>query len=144
MIKSSMKLLTKLIAVLLLLLSYMACNRMPDTLQPAPCPDDLACTEEYRSIVVTILSEDGLPIALDRFTVTEGDLELSLETNIGTDRGWHTIFSDAFQKTYQNREVTLKLKGYLGDKMVVNQDYVVGADCCHIYNVSGPAEIRLP
>ena len=125
---------------LILLINFLACNRMPEI---QPCPTDIACTEEFRTIGVTI-TQDNQPLNLDRYTVTTEGEALELDNNLGMGSGWHTLFTDAFQKTYQNREITLSLKGYLGTEMVVNQDYVVGADCCHIYLVSGPEEISLP
>ena len=124
----------------LLILTFFACSC---TQNVAPCPLDIACTEEFRSIGVTILDSAGTPVTLDRYSVFESGNELAIDFNLGLGEGWHTIFSDTYQMTYQNQEVTITLEGYLGGEMVVNQDYVVGADCCHVFLVSGPEEIRL-
>lgn len=126
----------KMILILLVMIATVSCDR-------TSCARNVACTEEFRSIGVNIRAIDGAPVALDMYTVVDGEDELALDANVDMERGWHVIFTDAFQSQYENREVTLTLTGYIDGTVVVNQDFVVGADCCHVFLVSGPEEIFL-
>ena len=44
---------------------------------------------------------------------------------------------DEAQQEYQNKEVQLQLIGYIDGQEVINEYYLVGADCCHVYPISG-------
>jgi len=102
----------------------------------------VACTEEFRSIVVTIQNTAGQPITLDLYTVEERGQMLWRDT--GQEDGQYTLLTDALQESFENREATVTLFGFIDNEEVVSQDYVIGADCCHIFLVSGPLEIIIP
>ena len=106
--------------------------------------EEIACTEEFRTIVVKIENPDEEPIALDDFKVihqgNQNDItrefsETELEQMQAT--GTYTLFGDEFSRDYQNKEIEIQFIGFIDGQEIVRSDYRVGADCCHVYFVSG-------
>lgn len=123
--------------LLLAFLSILACNSDDQS----NC-SNIACTEEFRTIIVTIEDQNQEPVALDSFQVTNlntgedmtpqlspSELEMIQET------GQYPIADDS--SFGLNQEVTLQLRGFINDEEVVNSNYVVATDCCHINFQSG-------
>ncbi|WP_339835904.1 hypothetical protein [uncultured Maribacter sp.] len=114
------------------------------------CGENTACTQNYKTIGVTIKDSFGVKIVLDSYTVidmaTKEDLTISYsneEFENYRDTGYYPIFSDAFRVQYQNSKATISFKGYISDNEVVTEDFIVGADCCHVRRISGNTEIVL-
>lgn len=130
---------------LLMLLSFITnchCN----------CDSDcvgIACTEEFVTIIVTITDQDTSPfilndykvINLDNNTDITNDLNDFYQSFIG--EGVYPIFDDRYQQEYQNQEVELQFIGYIDEQEVINEFYLVGADCCHVYPISGDYDITI-
>ncbi len=109
-----------------------------------------ACTEEFRTITVTIKDSENNPVALDSFKVTnlENGDDLSRELNnaeFGAMReiGVYPLFGDEYARDFRNREVEINFKGYINNQELINSDYKVGADCCHVMLISGDPEISI-
>ncbi len=109
---------------------------------------DVSCTEEYRTIVVNIINSEGEPVALDSFKVVDlrNGRDLSDEPDDQTfqimrERGNYPVFSDKYVEDYMQEELQIKFTGFIEDVEVVSEIYKVGADCCHIYHVSGDLEL---
>ena len=143
-----MKRFTKLtfLLLLLLLLSFVqvACNG--DDI--FGCGINTSCTDDFRSVVVSIQDGDGNPVALDTYEVINletgeplditfafGDLQTAQET------GMYPIANDGIFPS--NQEVELQLRGFINEVEVITSDYVVATDCCHIGLVSGDTELIL-
>ena len=105
------------------------------------------CTEEYRTIVVEIKDSEGQPVVLDSFKVVElrtgRDLTIEPGDTYMRERGFYPIFSDRYAREYKQQELQIKFIGNIGGVEVVSEVYKVGADCCHIYYVSGDLELVL-
>ena len=108
------------------------------------------CTEEFRTLTIEIKDSQGNPVALDAFRVinTMDGRELSLEIaqtefQYLREQGTYPIFSDLFSREYKQREIPINFKGYINETEVVNSNYQVGADCCHVYYISGPLKLQL-
>ena len=109
---------------------------------------DAICTDEFRHINILIKHTDGDPVSLNSFKVTElennRDLTLSL-----TDEGWaavirtgsYPIFNDGYVREYQNKEFKIEFSGFIDNQKVVDQIYIVGANCCHVYLQEGPTQL---
>ena len=41
------------------------------------------------------------------------------------------------------QDCTITFKGYISNEEVINEEFVVGADCCHVSLISGNTEIIL-
>ena len=137
---------TVLIRLTLIILStifLLSCND-----SESGCEDilaDVICTEQFVSLRVTVKDKNGIPITLDRFEVInmENNVDIALHYNTGSIYiprcGQYPLASDG--DVAYNENLHLIFKGYLDDQTVVEINYIVSADCCHIFLVSGNLEI---
>jgi len=117
---------------ILLLLFFIGCEN-----NTANDCTDQACTEEFRTITVTIKDSENNPVVLDSFKVTnlENGDDLTRELNnfefeAMRKKGVYPLFGDEYTRDFDNREI-------------INSDYKVGADCCHVILISGNPEISI-
>ena len=138
----------KLFVGLITLLLTLNCsdNGTDDT----PNCSEAICTEEYRTITVSVKDKEGVAVALDYFKVvvlSNGeDITLdasSSEYDWMAKNGNYPLFSDKYVAKYSNKELEINFKGYVDDKLLVDSDYVVGADCCHVTLIEGETDIVL-
>jgi len=131
---------------LLIVLLVSNCNE--SEVEDQPDCTNIICTEEYRTITVNVRGKDGNAVALDRFTV----MVLPNETDITPDwsdneidlmskNGIYPLFSDKYSNTYRNKQIEINFKGYIEDKQVLDANYTVGADCCHVFLVDGETNL---
>src|SRR5690606_20734993 len=106
------------------------------------------CSEEYRTIVVHVETSDGSPVVLDGFKVTdltnERDITLQLDDtthDYQSVRGIYPIFSDKYARDYKEQQLQIKFSGFIDGLEVVSEIYKVGADCCHVFYISGELEL---
>jgi len=137
-----MKLLVGLITVLLTL------NCSDNGTDDAPNCSDAICTEEYRTITVSVKDKEGVAVALDYFEVVDlsnGD-DITLDVSSSefawmAKNGAYPLFSDKYVAKYSNKKLGINFKAYVDDKLLVDSDYVVGADCCHVTLIEGETDI---
>lgn len=104
------------------------------------------CTEEFRTITAEITDAEANPVLLDSLSIIDitNDLELDLSLlDSQFENGFYTIFNDNFVSEYRNQEISLHFRGFQEGELIVTETYKVGADCCHVYYISGPLEIIL-
>ena len=130
---------------LLLLLFFTGCENN----DPNDCKNQ-ACTEVFKTIVVTIKDSENNPVALDSFKVTnlENGDDLSRELNNAEfeamgENGVYPLFGDEYARDFSNKEVEINFKGYIDNQEIISSDYKVGADCCHVILISGDTEISI-
>ena len=132
----------------LLFLFIMACNGHKETEQEECAM--VVCTEIYVTLTVSIKNTSGDIIALDSFEVVDTNTGKNLTENYSDpeyqyykEQGLYPIFSDKYHEQYKNSEAVISFKGYVSNNKVVDQEFIVGADCCHVNLISGPSEIVL-
>ncbi len=132
------------ILVLLMISIFISC----DCSSNSDCVD-VACTEEFVMITVNIVDNDQNSIILDYYMVKDVDNNIDLTNELKDyyqsylDEGIYPIFDDDFQQDYQNQEIELQFIGYIDSQEVINEFYLVGADCCHVYPISGNYDIAI-
>ena len=102
--------------------------------------EEVICTMEYRYILIDV--KGG--ILDDFYTIRKytGDtIRYEKDNIIGNNS--YIILSDNYQNKIKNKEEIFIFKGYITDSLVVNEQYVIKADECHINYVSGKKEINL-
>jgi hypothetical protein len=105
--------------------------------------EGVMCTMMFAMVTAEVRNADGTPAGLDS-TVTIAENGSTIPTSPGnTSAGMYTIVDDGYQKPLANKMEKVKFKGYRNGAMVVDQDYTVKADCCHVSKVSGPAVVSL-
>lgn len=138
-----MKLYAGLLAVLVL--PMLNCSDKGE--EQTPNCLNAVCTEEFRTITVSVKDMNGTAVALDSFKVvlSNGD-DVTLDTS-GSDYDWmikngtYPLFSDKYVAKYRNKELEINFQGYVDDRLLVDSDYVVGVDCCHVTLLEGETDI---
>ena len=125
-----MKLVSFFILIVVSILIIISCTK----------DEEVICTMEYRYISIDV--KGG--ILDDFYTIRKytGDtIRYEKDNIIGSNS--YIILSDNYQNKIKNKEEIFIFKGYITDSLVVNEQYVIKADECHINYVSGKKEINL-
>lgn len=126
------------IPVLIVLLSLFGCTDKDD------CTG--FCTEEFKSIRFTIKDADGSQIMLDSFTVilTESNRDITEDLHFDpTFTNSYPIIDDSFFAEAKSNNLKVQFIGIVNDMIVIQENYVIGTDCCHIELISGETEITI-
>jgi hypothetical protein len=125
-----MKLVSFFILIVVSILILISCTK----------DEEVICTMEYRYISIDV--KGG--ILDDFYTIRKytGDTIRNEKDNIIVNNSY-IILSDNYQNKIKNKEEIFIFKGYITDSLVVNEQYVIKADECHINYVSGKKEINL-
>lgn len=125
-----MKLVSFFILIVVSILIIISCTK----------DEEVICTMEYRYISIDV--KGG--ILDDFYTIRKytGDTIRNEKDNIIGSNSY-IILSDNYQNKIKNKEEIFIFKGYITDSLVVNEQYVIKADECHINYVSGKKEINL-
>lgn len=104
------------------------------------------CTEEFKSIHLTIKDANGNSIVLDQFTVTLTDSNKDITEDLDFDQtfaGTYPIIDDSFTSEAKSNDLKVQFIGKIDDTIVVEENYIIGSDCCHILLISGETEITI-
>ena len=106
------------------------------------------CTQNFVILFANVTDTSGVAIPLDNFEVVDIETgeNLTLDSSAQEfktyrEKGTYPIFSDTYRIQYQNTKTTISFKGYISSNEVVNESFVVGADCCHVQLISGNTDI---
>ena len=125
-----MKLVSFFILIVVSILILISCTK----------DEEVICTMEYRYILIDV--KGG--ILDDFYTIRKytGDtIRYEKDNIIGNNS--YIILSDNYQNKIKNKEEIFIFKGYITDSLVVNEQFIIKADECHIDYVSGKKEINL-
>ncbi len=134
-----------LVVFILATIILISCNNNDDS--KVDC-NDIACTEVFVTLIVSIKDENKNPIALDAFEVinTENgnNITVSLsasELEMAQQSGEYPLVNDASLGINQKEKI--QFKGFINNQEVISSNYTVSTDCCHINLVSGTLELSL-
>lgn len=99
------------------------------------------CTEIYKSIFLSVKDEQGMPVKLDQAYSIRLSSKQKLALNDIDEQGLYVVLNDDFQKQLKDKQEEFRFVGYQNEQIVLDQHYVIGADKCHIYKVSGVEEV---
>ncbi|WP_138475759.1 hypothetical protein [Dyadobacter bucti] len=121
-------------AVLIVLLFFAGLNACQNDLDSK----QVYCTDIFIGIRIKV---SGGPLT-DHYTVRMSSSD-TIRRPESTDpqTQWYTVLDDNYQRKLANQEDVFRFIGKRGDVIVVEEDYVIGADECHVYKVSGKDEI---
>ena len=113
--------------------------------KPQPCDPNVMCTMIFTAINLHVVSTNGEPILLDDYYTLR---ETTSDTIRGTPAaqiidGNYMVLSDGYRKRLLNTEDKFRFIGIKAGRQVVNEVFIIAADCCHIHEVSGKAEVML-
>lgn len=128
----------KNLLVILSIILATACTTPKDT---DHC-GNMACTEEFRTVTITINNELGEAFELDSFkTIVKRSQEEFTNDDSFSDDGVYSILNDS-QKDYTSFDgETFVFEGMKNGLIVVSEEFVINKDCCHISYVSGNTNI---
>ncbi|OEK01552.1 hypothetical protein BFP97_08465 [Roseivirga sp. 4D4] len=132
----------KLICTLFsLLLILTACsNSDEDVDNTSSCPDNIACTQVFISLTFSPKTANGVPIFLDSYysqNLDNGETYSILNSSVASTASYVVISDEQIEQI--NQEGTnIRFIGLQGNQIVVQQDFLVGHDCCHVVPLGGP------
>lgn len=104
---------------------------------------DVVCTEEFRYITVEIVDSKNEPIVLDSYKIIRNDTDEDITHKEDMFQNSYPIINDSYQNEIANKKLSLTFTGVLNNQEVINEIYIVSADCCHIDLISGKTKIIL-
>lgn len=134
--------------ILVLITIFIASCSNDNGTKEQDCSEPIACTQNFVIIGVSVKDASGVNIPLDSFKVVDitTGKNITLVSNEEDFEGYkmdsfYPIFNDTYRIDYQNKISTIAFTGYSSDKVVVNEEFEVGADCCHVRLISGNTAI---
>lgn len=104
------------------------------------CKKDIACTEEYRYITITVQGEP-----LDAFyTIRDCNadtIRYAYDSLMGHQT--YVVLADNYQPEIRNKTEHFSFKGFINNSLVVDEPFVIKANDCHIEYVSGNTTVQL-
>jgi hypothetical protein len=134
-----------IIISLFIAIILISCNNDDDS--NSDC-ENVSCTLEFRTIVISIKDQNQNPVALDSFEVinieNNDDMTILLSASgfeMAQQFGQYPLLDDGSLGVNREREV--QFKGFINNQEVISSIYTVSTDCCHINLVSGTLELTL-
>lgn len=134
----------KKLVILLGIQIIFSCSETKTIVEDNQCNKiDIVCTENFITISIEIVDSNDNPVTLDSFKVIQKNTGKDISNNANLYNNYYPIVDDSYQHQLENKEQTFIFMGFKDNKEVVKETYVIAADCCHIYLVSGKTKITL-
>ena len=107
------------------------------------CGEITACTRELRTVKVEIMDPEGVPVELDR-TETSSQFGKTVTTYEGASddqNGVYLVISDTHKSDLPSEFKIVRFRGWKNGRELVDQQFVINKDCCHIGKLEGPNQI---
>ncbi|MCE7990696.1 MAG: hypothetical protein HEP71_01895 [Roseivirga sp.] len=109
--------------------------------QPLECRADIGCTEVFVTFTYAPSDNQGNAIILDSYYSQNMDNGQTY-TFTGQDsqftKGLYTVLTDAQLGEIKANGTNIRFIGTKDGAIVVEQDFLIGHDCCHIVPLQGP------
>jgi hypothetical protein len=129
--------------VLLTALIFTACEQTDNV---SECDiDGAVCTTEFITVTMSLKTSSGTPITLDSIVVTKnenGDGIYSKQTG-EISNGIFPVITDSEMGKIVKEGSLVNFKGYSSGIEIVNEEYKVGHDCCHVKFIQGTQNVIL-
>ena len=111
---------------------------------PKPC-EGVICTEIFKSISIKVVDAAGNDVLLSTHsTIRKRDKAVFGRTmNDAANGEQYVLLDDSSVASLANTQDTVTFTATTKDGKPLSADFVVGADCCHIFKVSGPETLVL-
>jgi len=119
-------------------LLFFSCDKKND------CNQYIACTEEFVSVSIELIDSAGNPYSLDSYkTIKKSSNEVvKINDDFSNDK-YYPILNDSHKKETTVDGEIFVFEGLKNNMVVVSEEYIISADCCHINLVSGEIKIVL-
>lgn len=120
---------TRAIIILPILIGLAAC----ETLSPR------ACTHQFVAVSVEVTGQN-----LDQtYTIDVRSGDTVYQASASMIEESYVVLDDSYQEDLQGKERDFRFVGLANDSVLVDEEFEIGADQCHVYKVDGPAQIDL-
>ncbi len=121
-----------------LFLMSQSCNK-----KVQKCTGNVICTELFAMATVHVTDNNGQDVILnDAYTIRNSTNEV-IRIEQTMPNGTYIVLDDSYLKKLQNQADTFRFIGIKNSKEVVNELYVITADCCHINKRSGAESVTI-
>ena len=102
------------------------------------CPSDLACTEIFVTLTVKIQNRNNESVFLTRTTTSiEGNSKIISKSDWDKISAYN-VLDDLSIKDLKKSGSIVTFKGFdANNQMIVNEQFIIGHDCCHIVKIAG-------
>jgi hypothetical protein len=129
----------KIVPFLILPILYFSCKTEKDVM----------CTQEYRTITVSVKDAAAKPILLSMYyvkkTSTNEIIDFSMEDplmdSLNRLQGIYTVFTDGKMGLTSKTGTEFEFHGIQDSTELVNERYLIGNDACHVTLLSGKIQI---
>lgn len=109
------------------------------------CGPNVMCTMLFASIGVAVNDVNGNTVTLDETeTIRKSTGEVIKYDQSSAEPGNYWIITDSYVQSLQNQTDSFEFIGKKDGKIVVDEPFVISADCCHVDKVSGKEVIIIP
>lgn len=111
--------------------------------ESSPCPDDIICTEVFVSITLKVEHISNKAIDTQKtITEIEGSSKIITNNDVDTFLGTYVILDDLSIDELVPSGTRVSFRGFgSGDKLLWDEKYVIGHDCCHVVMLEGKEKI---
>lgn len=125
-----------LVSVILILLLNVKCDE-----EYRDNCDSAVCTEIFVSVVLEIKNNaDQSPYLLTDYKVilTSDNSDITpASDSYSKSQGYYVIANDMKRELFKFKNVKVEFKGYKNNDLVIQRQFTITADCCHISLVEG-------
>ncbi len=128
----------KLKALFLLgIIALVSCEEVTD---PLNCSPTIVCTEQFESFSFDLTDSDNQPILLDNFysqNLDNGNIYDFSDASDQLSGNTYIIITDAQRNELKQEGTTIRFFGEKDGQIIVQEDFLIGHDCCHIVPLEG-------
>lgn len=128
-------------AVLLTALIFTACEQTDNV---SECDIDGAlCTTQFVTVSMSLKTSTGTPFPLDSVVVTKNGEGIYSKQTDTISNGVFPVITDSEMGKIVKEGSLVNFKGYSKGIEIVNEEYKVGHDCCHVKFIQGTQDVIL-
>lgn len=134
-----------LLVVLQLFMLSSGCRKDKNKQKGAECPANVMCTQQFVMVNITIINAADAPVVLDSvYTTRKSTGEIIHNHHQWYEPNVYTVLDDSYQQKLKGSSDTFIFTGIRNGQVVVNEEFVIAADCCHISYVRGSQTVVVP
>lgn len=126
---------------LLFLLSLFIIAGCESSTEPTECDENIACTEQFVMFTFSPTDSEDQPIYFDAYysqNIDNGNVYDSFDEQDFLDAGTYMVITDQEMEEVKKDGTTIRFFGQKDGQVIIEQDFLIGHDCCHILPLEGP------
>lgn len=98
----------------------------------------------FAMITATVTDSRGSKIVLDQIKTVQKGVRKPLLFEQSGDAGSYVIVDDSYISRLKNKTAEFVFYGYKNGRLLFQERYKIGGDCCHVYLIDGKQTITIP